>query len=209
STQVVQELLMRAARSVTPFLGKELRYVLEPGKFLRYTCLARWHAGLAQLKLHSFGEYWNAAVVHEDQRCIVFHVPMDGTPWQRWLGRQPGLEVRVQQRRGPDPDAALSEVTAQVRPVHCNLEQTVGLLEQVGPLLMHSLRNHLSLAPDRRLQGRVQLQETLRVFPVRTDCGFGEAIACEGKDISPTGVGLILPYKLATPRIYIHSDFVP
>ena len=55
----------------------------------------------------------------------------------------------------------------------------------------------------RRTQERLAWHYPLEVCSVAADGTMGEAIECQGKDISLSGIGFYLPRELPTPRICI------
>ena len=113
--------------------------------------------------------------------------------WQRFRGKQPGLEVGIHLQRPKVASTSLSEVTVHIRPVGCSREQGAKLLKEAGPMLLDSLRAALQANPERRVRQRLRYEKPVRVSPIFVNNQQGQPIAARSKDLSVTGMGLYLP----------------
>jgi hypothetical protein len=95
----------------------------------------------------------------------------------------------------PVTTEALSEVILRVRPQDCRPQRGIEPLEQQGPNLIQSLRDHLQLPPDRRAEERIPLAASVQVHPVTDDQGIGEPIAAHLRNICKGGLGLDVPCR--------------
>jgi hypothetical protein len=205
--QVVQEMLARAAGPVRVERCEGLTALLQPGVLLQaaYTSLGR--SDIARLRYQSLCETWQATPVRVDEHTLVLHVPMPGNLWQRLLGRTPALQVHLHllPQRGL---RGLTEVSVQIRPLDCTREQA-SLLERYGPRLLQAIVRLLPAVRERRGTPRIPFAAPVQVFPVGADLELGEVIACQGRDISRAGMGLLLPHELSAQQVYIHPELGP
>jgi hypothetical protein len=119
------------------------------------------------------------------------------------MGQRPGLELEVVLTTSPGGTEGLLHVCLRARPFGCGPEQGRGMLERVAPELMRSLRDCLQLSAERRHGERLPFDEAVQVFPVGPDGAVGGPVAARGKDISPGGLGLYLPFPPQSDRLYV------
>ena len=155
---------------------------------------------MAAPRLEAFRQEWNGQLRRQEANRYVFSMCSPVSFWQRCMGRQPGLEVQVLLATARNPAAGATEVTVQIKPHGCGKEQGAALLEEFGALLVESARTHLQANSLRRTQERLAWHYPLEVCSVAADGTMGEAIECQGKDISLSGIGFYLPRELPTPR---------
>jgi serine/threonine protein kinase len=159
--------------------------------------------GSARLKLESFCKQWYGNLVRDDEMGIVMQLPMPTNFWQQWLGKQPGLEVRIHLGRvnanAPTPIEVYVNVCAQ----RCSRKRAYELLEDMGTAIIDSLRKHVLVNSEKRTQDRITLACPLKVIPVHADGAQDEAIECRGKDISQSGIGFYLPHELTTSEVLV------
>jgi serine/threonine protein kinase len=202
--RLLPELIAWASGGVQIQEFRGIRYALDPGRSLQHRCAAWLPHGVAQIKLTGFAQQWNAAIVHCDERSFICYVDVPGTLWQRCLGRQVGLEINVRLRQPPAPVAKLTEVDIAMKPHGASKAQRVQMLWEVGPHVLESLRTHLQARPEQRLQPRLLCQQPVQVSPVRAGLELADPVECQGKDISPTGIGFFLPDQPTTPQVYLN-----
>jgi hypothetical protein len=186
-----------------------IRYLLHPGRALQHRCAAWLPPGVAQIKLTGFAQQWGAKVVECDERTFVCYVALPGTLWQRCLGRQAGLEVRVRLRQSPAPTGKLTEVDVEMTPHGGGEARRAQLLWQGAPPLLESLRRHLQARPEQRHQPRLVCQQPLSVADVRGGLELAPPVPCQGKDISPLGIGFFLPDQPSGSQVYLNLDGAP
>ncbi|HVS34512.1 MAG TPA: protein kinase [Gemmataceae bacterium] len=199
--QAINGLVAAAAGDLQVREFNNTRYLLHPGRSLEHQFFARLPPGMARLRLRGFGEEWHAERLQSDGEDRVYLVSTAGGGLQRLLGRKPGIKVSV---AAPPPaqSTGLTEVTVRMEPVRCQGEAAVHLLEETGPLLLKSLRDHLQALPDRRNQARLRLEGSVRVAPVVAGSSRGQEILSEAKDISLRGMGLLMPCR--PPSMLLH-----
>ncbi len=101
--------------------------------------------------------------------------------------------VEIRWTRPRPGSATLPEVSVRVRCADKKNKPNESLIQEIGPLLLESLRSQLEAYPERRNQERVPWPHPVRVtFPVADDKP-GETLDGRGKDISLGGMGLYLP----------------
>ncbi|HEY7315527.1 MAG TPA: protein kinase [Gemmataceae bacterium] len=159
------------------------------------------------LKLSGFVQEWKIQPVEFAQETVdlqdgsirtaswQYLLHLDSTLWQRWRGRSPGLLVRIDLSMPRASTESLADVVLRVLPRDCSPPRGIELLEELGPRLMHSLRDHLQLPPDRRSDERIAWVENVRIQPVYSEREIGEAFAAQTRDISEGGIGLELPCR--------------
>jgi len=172
----------------------------ERDEALRRRYKSRLPLELIRPRLGAFRVQWQGQVVGDEATKLVFRVNLPRSFWQRWLGRQSGLEVQVELARAKA--GAPTEVTVQIQSFGCGRETGGQLVKDMGALLLESLRSYLQVNPERRLQERLIWPHPVLVRPV-VDGTPGEAVEGQGKDISPSGIGFYSPEQLATSRLQV------
>jgi serine/threonine protein kinase len=205
SNPVLSRLLSDAAGISQVHYLPDCRYTLTPGEMLQHRCRAWFTPGSEHMHFRLFCQEWKAQVVRWDaDGLFAFHVRLPTSFWRRWLGGQPDFEIQVRLARPEAADEALTEITVQIRPFVTDREQATRLLEEAGPVLLTSVRSYLQLSPERRREERLPFDRPVDVYPVQADPRLGQAIACQGIDISASGMGLWLPCRPPTPQLVIH-----
>ncbi|MGH7226328.1 MAG: PilZ domain-containing protein, partial [Gemmataceae bacterium] len=97
----------------------------------------------------------------------------------------------------------LPVLSVRIRHPDKNAKTDDGLLKEVGPLLLDSLRSQLEAYPERRMQERVPWPHPLRAAFLQEDGQVGETHDGKGKDISLGGVGLYLPRAPVAARVRV------
>jgi serine/threonine protein kinase len=165
-------------------------------------------AEVIRQRLEGFCEQWQGEVLLAEPRKLVFHMQTPRSFWQRWTGKQPGLEIRLHigapEMQAPAGVQTSTEVGLELCPQHCSREQSSDLLKAVGPLLVESVRTHLRLNPRGRMQERVVWHHPLQLCSILPDGSLGPAIDCQGKDISLNGIGFYLPGQLPASLVMLH-----
>jgi hypothetical protein len=150
-------------------------------------------------KVEGCRQQWNGQILKNEAGLIVFMVSRPLRFWQRWLGRQAGLDVKLRW----EPAADGTDLIIEIGPVGCSPGDGLKLVDGVAPLLMDSLCNALQVTPERRGQERVAWQSPLWVRFLLEDGEVSEPVECRGKDISLTGMGFYLPPGLPTSRVIL------
>ncbi len=182
----------------------------EPMKLRFGTTLA---ADLIRQRLDGFQKQWNAGVLSADERSLVLQMQTPRSIWQRWTGQPPRLEVHLHIDQ-PEVDAPAgvqvrTDVRMDIRPHDCSREQSAELLKVVGPLLVESVRRHLSVQARGRQQERLTWHYPLQLCSIQPDGTLGPPVECQGKDISLNGIGFYLPGQLPSAHVMLHLPQTP
>lgn len=201
--QIIAEMVGGAGGEAQPEEAPAAPTLSKDGEVLQYKFLAGLPLGSARLKLESFYHQWYGQLIRDDERGCGFTVNMPRSFWAQWIGRQPALEVQVILDR-PNPMAATPiEVAVQVRALGCSKKRITQLLQEMGPSLLDSLRTHLLVNSEKRMQNRLLWPHPLKVQPLYPHGKKGAVIECQGKDLSTTGIGFFLPHELDTSEVLI------
>jgi serine/threonine protein kinase len=160
-------------------------------------------AEMVRLKLHVFRQQWGAVRVCREQTGYTFRVQGPQSLWQRCLGQESGLLVSIHLEPLGRRSSRLSRATVRVEaasPGAHNRKQ----LHELGPALLDSALSLLQARPDLRAYQRQPFAEPVRVYPVWPNHELGTAVEGQGRDISRTGIGLLLPQRPEAERLYIH-----
>jgi serine/threonine protein kinase len=178
----------------------------DSGDFLQQRYTSKLVLDMARLKLEVFRQQWQGQVLREDDKLYVFQVRHVAGFWQRWVGRQAGLTVRVLLARSGDLAATTTQVTLQITPFGCNREQGVQLLKTLGPVLLQSAAACFEVTAERRGRERIIWPRPLQVQLVLPNRQLGDRVQCKGKDLSLTGIGFYLPAALPTTQVNIELE---
>jgi serine/threonine protein kinase len=182
---------------------------------LEHFAFARLLPATVGLKLAGFGEEWQARrietgatnLAHAAETLpgtnVLYHVRVQGSVWQRYLGKTPGLLVQIELRYPQVTSEGLSDVILRLRPCDCGPEKGVELLEELSPLLLRSLREHLQVPPERRSEERIAHTDNVRVYPMHCNREVGDGIAAQLRDLSLGGLGLHLPCRPPGDLLFI------
>jgi hypothetical protein len=199
--RTLRDLVRQAAAGAQVCEFNNQRYLLYPGQKVEHHCFARLVASTIKLKLDGFRQQWNAKAVQRDAHCSIYQLPLPGTMMQRLLGRQPLLEVKVELLPCDSRAANLTPLLLTLTPQGSDKPDEV--LSQLTVPLLENLRNYLQAAPERRRQERWPTDYTATVHLAHGDRA---PVAVKVRDISLTGVGLVLPSKLPPDEIYLVLD---
>jgi len=216
--QVIAEEVAAVAGSREFRDASSLRYTLLPGQnpeaglcVLEARLFGRLLPGTARLKLKGFQEQWKAerltppagVPMPADPPLFVYRLRLPARGWQRWLGRQPTLEVRVQLQAPATTRESLTEVVIQIHPRASDPARGAQWLTEAGPLILDNLHKYLQLNTERRRDERFPYGRTVQVHPVLPTLEVGPPFVAQGKDISPGGLGLVLPCQPPSPEVYL------
>ena len=200
--QAINGLVAAAAGDLEVREFQNTRYFLHPGRCIEHQFFARLPPGIGRVRLEGFRDEWRAERLRTADPLYGYQVSLSGGGWKRLLGVQPGLRVLVE-LPPPSPPTALTEATVRIEPASCAGEQAARLLEETGPRLLKSLRDHLQAQPDRRNQARLRFEGSVVVAPLTDDRGAAEEVIAEAKDISLRGMGLLMPRQPTSMLMHI------
>ena len=159
--------------------------------------------GKARAKLEEFRQQINAKLVRENSEQVVLAVIRPRSLWQQCLGRQPGLEIDINLAPSDSPSGTSIEATVQIKAFGANAKHAGELLDELGPLFLESVRACLQVPANQRKEKRESCHQPLHLRTLFEGGNSGDAIECQAKDISPSGIGLYLPCALQTTQILI------
>lgn len=195
-SQLMQDL---ASPGVTP-PEAALTSAPSDGSQLQARFSVRLTAGQVRARLEALRIQWNGQLARAGEDTYAYRVTVPGNFWRRCIGRQPGLKVHVKLAA---PRQGSTDVSVQVRPHGCPPDEGTRLLQEMGVLLLESARVLLQASPARRANERLAWHYPVRVRSLAADGAAGDAVECQGKDISATGIGFYLAQTLPTTRVQI------
>jgi hypothetical protein len=171
---------------------------------LEHRCGARVYSSTARLKLEGFRQQWNAQMTHMEATSIGYRIALPQSFWRRCSGKkQPGVEVTFRFEQPRTLNAELTEVTIDVRPVHCDDEAGTRIVDQVAPMIVDNARSYLQATPERRDLDRLKYDAPIQVMPVFLGQQNSAAVKCIAKDISMRGIGYLTDVDPETRRIFV------
>ncbi len=202
--QLVIRLYASAAASLRMLQDDQVRYWLDGEGTLQHRFGTPLSPTEVRQRLAGFQEEWNAKRIPNDFGLVVFDVPVG---WLWPIGRRMVLRLQVPRSALPGtltPVAVRVEASRKRLPrPGLPIKPAAWLLRAVGPLFA-SLREHLQAVPEQRIGERLVYTYPSRVREVSPDQQLSPEISCRGKDVSLTGMGLLMPYPPQGPRLYIY-----
>ncbi len=179
----------------------------ESGELMRARFGTNLTVDLIRQRIETFRQQWNATLRRSDAHEFAFQMPMPRSLWQRWTGKQPGLDIQIGMGAANPSGHSGIQVRTEVRmdliPRDCSRDQTHELLKVVGPLLVESLRTHLQVGQNGRCQERLPWHYPLKLCSILDNQQLGPPIECQGKDISLNGIGFYLPGQLPSSQVML------
>jgi serine/threonine protein kinase len=201
--QVITELITTVGGGTSLPEPRGISELPAEGDYLLRTFQAPLPLGTARSKLEEFRRQCNGHIVRGEEDELVFKVVRPRNIWQQCLGRQPGLEVHLKLSRPRGPSATPIQVSVQIKPFGCTAARAAELLKEMAPMLVDSIRTSLQVDAEKRTQERLLWNHVLQVRPIFADGKRGDAIECQGKDISLNGIGFYVPHALPTTEVWI------
>jgi serine/threonine protein kinase len=197
-----------APTRVLPAIGSRRLPVSPAGEVVQTTRFGTsLSAATITQRLEGFRQQWSVEVVTGEVLSAVYKMQTPSSFWQRWTGKRPGLEIRLQitppDMTAPEGVQLRTELRMDLHPRDCSKEQGGDMLEAVGPLLVESIRAHLQVNPRGRAQERLVWHHPLRLCSILPDGTQGPSIECQGKDISLNGIGFYLPGQLPSSSVML------
>jgi len=188
------------------------RYLLQPGERLRHDCVARAAAETAPALLADFGRRWQAEPAGERDGALIYQAaPLTPLPLsQGERGRGEGARAaeksaywEIAFRFHSHSDSPLADVRIEARPIGFGSARAAQLLDETGPILLDALRGALQAHPDRRRQDRVPFEQPIEVQLLSDDGAPQAVVHARTRNLSRTGMGLLLPVKPAGRRVVV------
>jgi hypothetical protein len=160
--------------------------------------------GLVRLQVEKFLGLWQGQIVSGSGDLLCCELRLPAPFVSRYPGCPDRLQVELRLSLPSLPCGAATVLDVVVRcPAGPDLA-ALAMLEAVGPLIVESLRNHVQGQEEKRHIERVEWKFPILVWPVWVaGRKLGEAIACQGRDLSLEGIGLLCPVDLPTPSLEI------
>jgi hypothetical protein len=165
--------------------------------------------GMVRLRVDAFSRKWEARFVSQTDQAFVLRMHESNGFWQRCFGQKAGLEIRLDLQPARDANVHTSEVTATVRPFGGVQHLAAQKLQEVGPLLLVSLRDELQNTPDQRGQVRWPCSPAVDVYPVGPDGKVFDGLEGKARDISFSGIGFWTADRPASDLVYLNLKTFP
>src|SRR5262249_24362000 len=102
-----------------------------PRMRVEHRCGARVYSSTAGLKFGGGSQKGNAQMTHVEATTIGYRINRPQSFWRRCTGqKQPGVDVTFRFEQPRTLNAELTEVTINVRPIHCDEETGTRLMNQ-------------------------------------------------------------------------------
>lgn len=176
--------------------------VLEDGS-LQHTCAAWMTAEVAPQKLEGFIQRWHPEVLQADGDSYLFRVRSEPSLWQRLVGRQPAVDIKIHFAWPASHLSKLTTITVQMFNRGSKRRNRQSALEQLGSALLKSLRSYLLASPEQRIHERFPFAYPVGIAPLYVSGGKGDAVRAMGNDISLSGISFFLPDKPPMPEVCI------
>ena len=155
--QFVHELVSLVAGGVRTPDELTLRFTLEPSRHLQSPKFLGCPVDQAPL-FDDFCRQWHAKTIRKGDGLIILAINAAPSIWQLLSGRRVGLEIRLEFLPVAWGDQR-AQVAVTVKPFGCNRERALGLLLELGPKLLLSVRAHLDGQPEQRGLERLAFRE--------------------------------------------------
>jgi serine/threonine protein kinase len=159
--------------------------------------------GAGRRKFDGFCQQWDAKVVEEGETFAVFQVTEKSRSWLPWRGKPAALRVEVRWTKPGAVAHKMPEVVVRVVPVTVSCKASAALLPQLGPQLLESLQTSLLGSPERRNGERVLWPHPVEVSCLAPGRPRGQWLACQGKDVSLTGMGCYINTALPSSQVQL------
>ena len=187
---------------------QNLQYLVKPGNIVEHRCPIRMIPGGLNLKLHDFPRQWQGIVLHRDDNAFVCRIPASRTIWQRCFGRASGMEIHVLLETA-EKSSTLVETVISIRPYGAVTSRLTAQINEIGPVLIDSVRNYLQAEPGMRSHVRWPCTSPVHVYPVLSDLQVGTRIEGTARDISVGGLCLRLSQAPPSEHAYVNLPAFP
>jgi serine/threonine protein kinase len=201
---LVTQLVLAETGAAGAASDDKLSYLLLPGRALESRFPVRLLPGMIPLKMAVFCEKWEGKIISQDERSFVVRMYESENFWQRCLRQKIGLEVRLDLQAPGEGQVHVTEALVTIRPFGSGKNLTASKLDEVGPLLLASLRGELQNIPDQRRQVRWPCSRALEVYEVRPDQTLEGPQPAMCKDISFGSIAFVTPQRPTAKLAYVH-----
>ena len=182
-------------------------YLMIAGNVLEHHCLIRSFAGGLWLRFMDFCKQAGAEVLSKHEETLTARLPMAGGFWERFQGKQGGLEIHLHTQLLPETQ--MTEVAIRMQIYGSGGKRMVAKLAEVGPALIEKMREYFRVDCEQRAAIRCTVALPVQVHPVFPDLELGDVVAGETIDISLQGIRIRLPVAIATEQIYFTLPSLP
>jgi hypothetical protein len=210
-SQIVAELAPEAAGLGAAGGDPSLHYTVRSDGTWEYRCSVRLFPGALRLKVEAFCDVWGGRMTHQADTSFCFYLPLGKKRswWGLNLAKQPRLEVGIAGTAPPGPINPVSEVWVRLRLAGAEPGSAPQVLALAGPQILESIRAHLQARPDQRGHQRCPCAHPLVVYPLLDDLEVGEPLQGVGNDVSPGGVGFLVPRPPRAYRCFLSWPLLP
>jgi hypothetical protein len=207
--RLVTQLVFTESNAVDLAGDDKLSYLLRPDQVLESKFPVRLLPGMIRLKIAVFCEKWEAKIISQDDHSLVARMYESENFWQRCFGQKVGLEVRLDLQPLAEGQSHTSEAAVTIRPFGSGKNLTATKLDEVGPLLLASLRDELQNTPDLRRQMRWPCSQAVEVHQVLPDYTTGGPLPAKCRDISFGGIAFRVAQRPTAKLAYLHFNTLP
>lgn len=150
-------------------------------------------------RIEAFCTEWNAVILPSESNQAKVQIPLARRGLFSWFTKKKDLllEVRWSRSSGPRP---ATEIVARIE---ATTKTATKALDEKGQHIFDSLTSHLHGRKERRVNDRIYWPHQVQVFFLENGKPIDEVVSCQGKDLSPTGVGFYLPCHMKTDNIQV------
>ncbi len=207
--RIVTQVVLTETAAVTIGVAKKLPYLQRSDHVIECKFPIRMLPGMIRLKMEVFCEKWEAKVVSQTDRSFVVRLQSAGNFWQRCLGNKAGLEVRLDLQPAREANVHTSEASVTVQAFGGVEYRAAQKLQEVGPLLLVSLRDDLQNTPDQRGQVRWPCSPPLDVYPLEDNGKVTNVLEGKCKDISFSGIAFATAHRPVSSFVYLNLKTFP
>jgi len=207
--RLVTQMVLAESAEVTLAITGRLAYLRRPDQTLEAKFPVRMLPGMIRLKLGTFCDKWEAKIVSQTDQCFVLRMYESDTFWQRCLGQQVGVEICLDLVPVADAKQHNSEAAVTIQPFGGVKHLAAQKLDEIGPLLLTSLRDDLQNTAEQRIQGRWPCSASVDVYPVQPDGSVKAALPGACNDVSYGGIGFDVRQQLPGKMVYLHFNEIP
>jgi serine/threonine protein kinase len=191
-----------------------LQYIVHPNGIWEYRCPIHFVPGVLPLKVNALREMWRGYIVEDTGTAIRLQIG-GGMAQKKFWGfavrevKTPHLAVEITAQGCAKNETRLAEVRVLLRVGDAEPDEAERILKDKGPALFESIRKYLQVRDDMRSHPRWPCAHALSARPILPGLEVGDPVEGICRDVSPGGVGFLLPDHPTHTRCYLHWPRVP
>lgn len=186
-------------------------YWRNPECSLECTLPLRRFGKTLRLKLEAFCESLHAQIDRRDDNSFTIRLAgqlKGNSLWGRLMQRESGLAMHIEVQPPSGETSPLAQACIRITPIGATRSEPTDKVKAAAVELLDRLLPCLDVVPEERSHLRLSCNAAVNVYPVLAGGQIGECIVGIGKNISLSGVGLLLPRR-PVAQIYLHFPDVP